>query len=394
MEIGKDYALANDIGSCVNNECYNGATCTVISPCSDRSETEPYQYVCQCPDGYRGLLCEETTKYINVAIGKPVSQISTAYGGLPEFAVDGDNNPYFALNGVVKCTHTLRVLNAWWKVDLEKGYLIKWINITNRGDMDNSEYSWRILSSEVRVGFSETFANNGVCGQITEIFPEETDQILLDCDHMFGRFVSVERTDATDEPLTLCEVEVYAQDPEEWRVVFVGLSRSTDDLYQLWLDGTAVGDESNAFSNSTSNYVNDVIGIWDALDVKYVKLSLFKDDVEVATIVFDGVGSTKTNWFSPSRLLGSSWTDLTNETDSMMSGTDAGQGDLGFSVSVATGLIICNSWNGWILVMQTSCGWAPTNSEWVVMYSTSVNQDNWNSGGTDEADLMMIQILS
>ena len=41
-----------------------------------------------------------------------------------------------------------------------------------------------------------------------------------------------------------------------------------------------------------------------------VKLALYADGEEVLTLIFDGLGSDKTNWFSHARLESSPWTDL------------------------------------------------------------------------------------
>ena len=51
-----------------------------------------------------------------------------------------------------------------------------------------------------------------------------------------------------------------------------------------------------------------------------VKLALYYEEgEEVVSIVFDGVGSDKINWFSQSRLISSPWTDLETSTTNFFS---------------------------------------------------------------------------
>ena len=42
-----------------------------------------------------------------------------------------------------------------------------------------------------------------------------------------------------------------------------------------------------------------------------VRVSMYKSDAEVAWVEFDGANSTKTDFFTPSRVLDSSYNDLT-----------------------------------------------------------------------------------
>jgi len=46
---------------------------------------------------------------------------------------------------------------------------------------------------------------------------------------------------------------------------------------------------------------------WTNYQPRYVKLALYKDNQEVAYIVFNGAGSTINNWFSADRLVDSRW---------------------------------------------------------------------------------------
>jgi len=70
-------------------------------------------------------------EYVNVALGKPTSQISTGYGGASSRAVDGNTSGNWG-SGTI--THTNTQANPWWMVDLEDSYPISKINLFNRMD--------------------------------------------------------------------------------------------------------------------------------------------------------------------------------------------------------------------------------------------------------------------
>ncbi len=46
-----------------------------------------------------------------------------------------------------------------------------------------------------------------------------------------------------------------------------------------------------------------------------VKYAMYRHGQEVMTITFYGSGSSKMDWFSPGRVLGSPWTDLPGKQD-------------------------------------------------------------------------------
>ena len=67
----------------------------------------------------------------NIALGKRVTQSSTAFGGDARRAVDGKVDGNYAHHSV---THTEFQSKPWWQVDLDKEETIRQINIYNRTD--------------------------------------------------------------------------------------------------------------------------------------------------------------------------------------------------------------------------------------------------------------------
>jgi hypothetical protein len=67
----------------------------------------------------------------DVALGKPATQSTTAFGGDAGRAVDGDSNGSWFNNSV---SHTDFGANAWWQVDLGSAQTLSRINVWNRTD--------------------------------------------------------------------------------------------------------------------------------------------------------------------------------------------------------------------------------------------------------------------
>lgn len=59
------------------------------------------------------------------------------------------------------------------------------------------------------------------------------------------------------------------------------------------------------------HYRHPLIDDWTSLNPQKLRYSIYKNNVEVVWVLFNAKGSTKTNWFHQSRVLASSYTDLT-----------------------------------------------------------------------------------
>ncbi|XP_070582240.1 uncharacterized protein [Ptychodera flava] len=163
--------------------------------------TTPTVAVCELPKNLR-----------NVAVGKTAKQSSVKSGKLgpdvgPEKAVDG-NRDADAKKGK-SCSWTKKEREPWWTVDLGKRFNIYEVVITNREDC----CPFRLKNAEIRVGNSENFEDNPVCGSliIGKMVKEKPIHVQCGCESpMKGRYVSVQIVDKK-QMLTLCEVEVMAQ---------------------------------------------------------------------------------------------------------------------------------------------------------------------------------------
>lgn len=145
----------------------------------------------------------------NLALGKPVRQSSTGYGGSPERAVDGNREGNYSANNV---THTDNAPNDWWEVDLGSQKRIREIKIWNRTDCCGerlSNFYLLISPYPFSSGNLQTSLNNssvwsyhhpGAAGRETTIPVSGV-----------GRYVRIQL--AGQNWLSLAEVEVIGTEP-------------------------------------------------------------------------------------------------------------------------------------------------------------------------------------
>ncbi|KAL3878265.1 hypothetical protein ACJMK2_030630 [Sinanodonta woodiana] len=118
-------------------------------------------------------------------------------------AVDGGTNTLFTEGS---CTHTPDEISPRWMVDLEQVYTISRIEILNRKD----------CCAERLKGFSISFAINSNFVMVYK-YPNKAPGILTEVTNMSSdtaRFIQIELTDTLWGALTLCEVFIYGDCPE------------------------------------------------------------------------------------------------------------------------------------------------------------------------------------
>ncbi|XP_029696952.1 uncharacterized protein [Takifugu rubripes] len=145
----------------------------------------------------------------NVALKGKASQSSTLSFSDASKAIDGRRNSFY---GSGYCSHTAGdETDPWWRVDLQKKFIITTVKVTNRGDCCHE----RLDGAEIRIGNEprNNGNNNSRCALITRIGPGKTSTFHCEQGSMAGRFVNI-LIPGKRKTLTLCEVEVYGA-PEE-----------------------------------------------------------------------------------------------------------------------------------------------------------------------------------
>ncbi|XP_034329117.2 uncharacterized protein [Magallana gigas] len=130
------------------------------------------------------------------------------------------------------------------------------------------------------------------------------------------------------------------KEEDGWILIYRGQSGGNHSDYLSFIsNGTS--DETNENVNDehctsitksplcTTNYRTSLIDRWQSLGNFKVNVSLYKNGTKVAEVVFNGTGTSQVSWFSPSKILSSSWSDVTpNQTYNYFSlegDVDAGQ---------------------------------------------------------------------
>ncbi|XP_078353730.1 uncharacterized protein LOC144638391 [Oculina patagonica] len=148
-------------------------------------------------------LCEvEVYSRENLAFGKQTNQSSTDQGGVSSRGVDGNSATNY---NEASCTLTQSENNPWWRVDLGQVEAVSEVYIVNRDSLGN-----RLSHFEIRVGTISSGGGviNPKCGGTYGV-PGGKGLSFFCRPPLYGRYVTIRSL--TNEPLTLCEVEVYSE---------------------------------------------------------------------------------------------------------------------------------------------------------------------------------------
>jgi alpha-L-fucosidase len=159
----------------------------------------------------KGIAWDIVKPGTNLAKGKAVKQHSTAFGGVPERAVDGNTNGEW---GAGTTTHTADTQEAWWQVDLGASTDIGQVWIYNRTDAaySNRLSNFWVMTSDNEFTSGELTASRTAAGVTAVRIDGPAGDMRAVALKGRGRYVRIqlEKT-AADTPLSLAEVEVYAR---------------------------------------------------------------------------------------------------------------------------------------------------------------------------------------
>ncbi|XP_077865202.1 adhesion G protein-coupled receptor B1-like [Saccoglossus kowalevskii] len=108
----------------------------------------------------------------------------------------------------------------------------------------------------------------------------------------------------------------------DWNVVFkvvAGVSDTITDVVANLATGTEVRHEGNGVAKAVTNELRDhyrsaVMNDWEIYNIEEVAVVVYISGEEILRILFNGSGSTNSDWFSKPRLLSHPWLDLDEET--------------------------------------------------------------------------------
>ena len=185
----------------------------------------------------------------NVALGKRVTQSSTAFGGDASRAVDGKTDGDFSHQSV---THTNFQSKPWWQVDLDKEETIRQINIFNRTDTAQERLS------NFHVILLDSFGNE-IERQRISALTNKFAQISID--YKKARFVRIELEG--HNALSLAEVQVLRAENIAWKKQASQSSTAYGGDANRALDGNT----NNTYSQNSITHTNFENKAWWQVDL-------------------------------------------------------------------------------------------------------------------------------
>ena len=185
----------------------------------------------------------------NIALGKRVSQSSTAYGGFASKAVDGNTNGNFGNQSV---THTDFQSKPWWQVDLDSEETIRQINIFNRTDTAQDRLS------NFNVILLDSFGNEIDRKRISSL-TDTFAQIAID--YKKARYVRIELEG--NNALSLAEVQVLRAENIAWKKQATQSSTAYGGNANRALDGNT----NSSYSQNSVTHTNFEKQAWWQVDL-------------------------------------------------------------------------------------------------------------------------------
>ena len=185
----------------------------------------------------------------NIALGKRVSQSSTAFGGDASRAVDGKTDGDFGHQSV---THTNFQSKPWWQVDLDSEETIRQINIYNRTDTASNRLS------NFHVILLDSFGNEIDRKRISSL-TDTFAQIAID--YKKARYVRIELEG--NNALSLAEVQVLRAENIAWKKQATQSSTAYGGNANRALDGNT----NSSYSQNSITHTNFEKQAWWQVDL-------------------------------------------------------------------------------------------------------------------------------
>ena len=185
----------------------------------------------------------------NIALGKRVSQSSTAFDGDASRAVDGKTDGDFGHQSV---THTNFQSKPWWQVDLDSEETIRQINIYNRTDTASDRLS------NFHVILLDSFGNEIDRKRISSL-TDTFAQIAID--YKKARYVRIELEG--NNALSLAEVQVLRAENIAWKKQATQSSTAYGGNANRALDGNT----NSSYSQNSITHTNFEKQAWWQVDL-------------------------------------------------------------------------------------------------------------------------------
>ncbi|XP_033101554.1 uncharacterized protein LOC117104819 [Anneissia japonica] len=209
------------------------------------------------------------------------------------------------------------------------------------------------------------------------------------------------KLDTISSQLSSIEARLSGPRFSDWEVVFRGNAGvASPNLLDLWKGATTlnadVAEAKKVDGTFSAPYKSSLVENWGALDIKKVKFAFYDDGEEVMTLIFNGVGSNKMNWFSRARLLQTPYPDmLTSSFNKFAIDPSAGTCPQCRMWYISKNHGGCPNDNGWVAVTgHQVCLWDRAQGDPAprFLYSSTDGVINWQSEPPAKASVMAISI--
>jgi len=187
--------------------------------------------------------------------------------------------------------------------------------------------------------------------------------------------------------------DIFETDFFEWRLAFRGTPGVKYNTWQVYnnkqTDLVEPGcKQVTSSANCTHHFRNnDVMDNWR--DIDEVAFVVYEGGQRVAHILFDGKGSDPTNWFSDSRLVSSSWTDIKGAAKNYFS--LVGDDNLLRHFFINRNYGGCPADAGWFVAVDGAhCSWEASPSVPAFLYAKNHVITNWTTGDVGRADVIAV----
>ncbi|XP_056014664.1 uncharacterized protein LOC130052771 [Ostrea edulis] len=195
---------------------------------------------------------------------------------------------------------------------------------------------------------------------------------------------------------------------DNWKLVFHAVKGNGKDVRDAWnakspsvctTDNGCIppGFKLNFWRDKMKHLRSPLLDQWDSLRIQKIRVVLGGKGKTLAFLEFDGSGSNMLNWFSKSRLLESSWSDLKSSRSNFFSikGHDRdGRRPIKRHFFANKRYTSCLNAVGWFVVIDRpdGCFWTRSEKTPLFLFSMDSKAAKWNQC-PGLAEVMNIYIL-
>ncbi|CAG2229243.1 unnamed protein product [Mytilus edulis] len=166
------------------------------------------------------------------------------------------------------------------------------------------------------------------------------------------------------------------------------------DLFGLWNSTKTINEFNLEAQSMTPNFPGHYKPIssnnWTGLCLDKVRVSIYKNGVEKAFMLFNATGADKMSWFTPSRIIDSSWVDLQSSTKQYFAMSQDPDFLREFYASQNADKSKCDS-TGWMFISTANRCFFETNKKPAFYYAPGQSSANWVYNNPGVGDVFTIQ---